>query len=395
MCRGNWRKLAVPLLPVLNLPRFVLILFATCATCLLLIAFINCFVDVNGVYHPVERSRFAAAYVAALRSSPRGLIFVPYERSVKLALLRSTDADCYLTGSSQEMQMTLGNFAPAAPRCESLINIAVSGATFEDLITHIGELARHAGLRTLYVGIGPWMLRRGADPRWTEERAALRRACAELGLPSAMYRQTISDRLKVLRNAINSDYLRRNLQALLDRRPLIGAVDQLGDADDVMRPDGSFQYSRQFLGDKPPPPQSVGDGSYNIGQPYADAAVVEDMTAALTVLARRGVHVVFLFAPYHPKVLSCRREQVCESMATVVGAVRVLASRVGADVLGSFDPAVFGLTWRDFYDDMHVSAEALGRLRWSSSTTAPITVSPSRVDGTADGIPPHSSTKTH
>ena len=334
-------------------------------TCLLVIACVNCIIDVNGVYHPTER-RLAADYVTALRTSPRGLVFSPHERSVKLALLRSTDSDCYITGSSREMQLTLGNFAPAVSRCHSLINIAVSGASFEDLITHTGELARHAGLRTLYVGISPWMFRRRADARWTEEREALLHACAELGLPSTAYRPTVLDRLKLVRNAINGEYLWRNLQALLDRRPLIVTADQLEDADAVMRPDGSFRYSRQFLVGKPPPPQAVGDGAYKIGQPYADPVVIEELGTALTVLARRGAHVVFVFAPYHPNVMRCRRADVCASMATVVRAVQGLAGRVGADVLGSYDPAVSGLDWRDFYDDMHVSAEALGHLRWAS-----------------------------
>jgi len=94
--------------------------------------------------------------------------------------------------------------------------------------------------------------------------------------------------------------------------------------------------------------------------------VVEDLTIALKVLAHRDVHVVFLFMPYHPEVMSCRSADVCASMAAVVRSVQVLAGRVGGDVIGSYHPAVSGLSWRDFYDDMHVSAEALNRLQWPS-----------------------------
>jgi hypothetical protein len=53
----------------------------------------------------------------------------------------------------------------------------------------------------------------------------------------------------------------------------------------------------------------------------------------------------------------------------VTVAVRELASRIGAQVLGSYDPALSDLSWRDFYDDMHISADALGRTSWPSALT--------------------------
>jgi hypothetical protein len=349
--------------------RYLATLLGAAASCLLAIASINCIVDINGVYHPAERSRSAADYVAALRASTDGLVFIPYERPVKLALLRSTDADCYVTGSSQQMQLTLDNFAPAHASCRSLVNITESAATFEDLLTQIGELADHPGLRRLYVGVAPWMLRRGADARWTEERMALQHACTRLGLDASRYRLALTDRLKLLHNAINSDYLWRNLQSLPDRKALIVAAAQADDADRVMLPDGSFWYSRLYLLAHAPRQQSEGDGSYKIAQPYVSAAVLEELGTALTVLTRRGVQVVFLLAPYHPSVMGCRQPQVCEAMTAVTVAVRELASRIGAQVLGSYDPALSDLSWRDFYDDMHISADALGRTSWPSALT--------------------------
>jgi hypothetical protein len=347
--------------------RYFAMLLVAAATGLFAIACINCIVDVTGVYHPAQRSRVAADFVAALRAAPGGLVFLPYERSVKLALLRSTDADCYVTGASQQMQLTLDNFAPAHASCRRLVNITVSAATFEDLLTHIGELADHAGLRRLYVGVGPWMLRRGADARWTEERIALQHACRRLGLDASRYRLALTDRLKLLHNAINSDYLWRNLQSLHDREALIVPAAQARDADRVMLPDGSFWYSRLYLLAHTPRQESEGDGSYKIAQPYVSPAVLEELGAALSVLTRRGVQVVFLLAPYHPSVMRCRQPQVCEALTAVTAAVRQLASGIDAQVLGSYDPALSGLGWRDFYDDMHISADALDRMSWPSA----------------------------
>ncbi len=344
-------------------------MFAMCVLVLACIVGMNCTVDVSGTFHATRRAEFALKYVRVLLSSRDGLVFSPYERAVKLALLRATQSDCYVTGSSHEMQLRLENFSPARTAgCRQLVNIAISGASFEDLVTQIGEMLEQPGLRAVFVGIGPWMLRRGADQRWTEERAVLLGDCVQLGIHASQFSITPKDRLKLVYSAINWEYLGRNLHALVrEKAPFVPADERTAD-DAVMLPDGALRYSAQFLADKPPPPQLVGDGSYKIAKPYADPTVLHDLFAAGSMLERRGVQVTFLFMPYHPKVMGCSNAAVCEAMRAVEHAMSRLGAQIGAQLIGSYDPAASGLEWRDFFDDMHVSTQALGELRWPIRT---------------------------
>lgn len=350
--------------------RAYLALFALAATLPLgVVAAVNFIVDTKGVYAGESRGRAVSVYVDALLASPAGLVVSPYERPIKLELARRAPVDCAVTGSSHEMQAGIDVLPPARQRCRALVNLAVSGGGYEDLITQLGVLADRGDIRTLYVGVAPWLLRRGADIRWSDLSREYQAARQRLELPAVDTGSALAERLA---NLVNGRYFLRNLEHVQKvgwRRPkdvLKAAQADFANiaADEALTmPDGSHRYSRSYLATKPPPPSALSDGGYKIAQPYVEPAVMRELEAALSVFVRRGVHVTFVLSPYHPAVMSCGNPRVCSAFGEVEDAVAALSRRLGGDVLGGYDGRRFGLTNDDFYDEMHLARAAFLRLR--------------------------------
>src|SRR5215510_3137802 len=186
----------------------------------------NLAIDVNGIYRPhnLEMARAVSDYVAQLRASEAGLLFVAPERSIKIELARQTDADCLVVGSSRAMQIDDQTAPQIFPDCKRTANLAVSGGTFEDLLIMAGILAERPGSRTIYLDVSPWMLRRNADTRWTDHRTLYDRARFMFGLPIQGSGAAPMIDAKLL-NLINADYALYNMRSMLSawRKPSNGS----------------------------------------------------------------------------------------------------------------------------------------------------------------------------
>jgi hypothetical protein len=288
------------------------------------------------------------------------------ERSVKIHLAQQADADCYVIGSSQEMQIDIGTMPFLAEKCQEVINLAVSGATFEDFVTAAGRVANNAHARHVFVGLHPWSFRAEADKRWTEEEQAYVEAREFFGLPKVKI-SGIGDVAR-FRNLINGAYLIRNLEELW-RNVLKGAgplsvksSTEATDTEDIYMRTGRLVYSRSYLSDKPMPLNNIGTGEYKIGAPIFNAAAITEFERILEILNNRGIMVDFFLMPYHPKVLACGKPLVCEALKTIEALVRETARRHGIAVIGGYDPRPFGFQPEDFLDEMHLSAAALSNI---------------------------------
>ena len=124
------------------------------------VAAVNYGVDVNGVYR-TQDSDVVRAYVAKLRTSPDGLVFVPleWERKVKIELVRQSTADCYVWGSSHVKQVDKPTVPQVLGDCRAVINLWESGAAFEDFVAAAGSLVASGRRGRFFVGVDPWLLR--------------------------------------------------------------------------------------------------------------------------------------------------------------------------------------------------------------------------------------------
>ena len=79
-------------------------------------------------------------------------------------------------------------------------------------------------------------------------------------------------------------------------------------------------------------------------------------------LSGEGVYVTVLLVPFAPEVYDAALRLPGRTIADVERDLRASAARAGAQVVGSYDPRVAGVTMRDFFDEDHLRPEALARL---------------------------------
>lgn len=330
------------------------------------VAAINFTVDVNRVYHAGDSGehRQIAAYVDQLRHSAEGMVETRWDRPLKWELAAQSDARCFVLGSSRAMIFGRDALAQLGEHCDSLANLAVSGAGFEDFVTAAGLIADKPSLGSVYVGLDPWTLRFNADARWTQFEALYRQGRQALGLPALPG----GNGWERLTNLLNAQYLRRNLELLsvgsteTPIKAVAAGRANVAETENIVLPDGSLVYSRAYQSRPPPPEAQIPNGSTKIQPPYLDPRTTAEFERVLERLSARGARIVLLLAPYHPKVMRCESDKACEAIRVVEAWARDLAGRRGYGLIGSYDPRRFGLGADMFHDELHMDAAAVARL---------------------------------
>lgn len=347
--------------------RFIIASLGLTASALATIAFFNYSVDISGVYHTedaAEKGR-AISTVNKLLRSPHGVV-QPHrdDRVLKWELARQSEAECFVTGSSRAMLFGREKLAFLGGECNSVANLAVSGAGFEDFVTAAGLIANKPSLKAVYVGIDPWAIRFGSDARYTQFESAYRDGRRLLGLTTKEQHAHWNK----LANLVNGQYLRRNLEVLREGyaaesiKEVHPGWTNVTDIENVLQPDGSLIYSRHYAAAPPPPDGQVGNGSTKIQPPYVDAHVAAEFQQVLDVLHSRGAQVVLLLAPYHPKVMRCDSQKACAALKAVEEWAHALAERNGYQLIGSFDARQYGIGAELFHDELHMDVKAIGHL---------------------------------
>lgn len=336
---------------------------------------VNLAVDVTGVYRSDSAQELARARVYAQRliASPGGLLWEPRERAVKIELARLSEANCYVTGSSREMQIDQTTVPALSPLCPTLVNVGTSGAGIEDFFTMLGLVLAKEKPATMVVGVAPWSLRYNADRGWQQFPDVHAEARTRIGLEAGA--RTDWSRAKLAaENLLSFAYFRRNLDWMHARnsfRPVEVPADESrwGPDDSALRPNGVLAPSRTARSEPPPPDIAVAVRDPRVAQPFVSAQTLADLDRALSHARSRGVRFVFVMPPFHPRVLACQSLDFCNAIADVRRTVLDLARRHAATVLGDFDPACCGVTREDFYDYTHLRPSGLGKImvRWRPS----------------------------
>jgi hypothetical protein len=348
--------------------RYLFVLLGTAVLVVSAGATVNFVVDLQALYGGHNDTSYYDKYARELLNSRFGLVGARYERSIKLRLAQLSDADCYVTGSSREMQIDLDTMPSLASNCRKITNLAVSRGAFEDFVAAAGRVAENPRARRLFIGVQSWGFRERADNWWTEEKEAYLDARRIFGFDN--HTRGATRDWEKFQNLISGEYLQRNLEEVWDKGfkvgsfPSIVQVDQddqpSNSVDQIFRPSGRLQYSRTAISKIPAPVATVGDGSYKLspGVPTFDPLVAAQYRKIAEKLTARGIAIEYLLMPFHPKVWECSKPFVCSSLISIEANVRTLARDQRTKVIGSFDPGRLGLDWRAFMDDMHLDAKA-------------------------------------
>jgi hypothetical protein len=364
--------------------RFFATFVAASAFFLAGVAATNFAIDAAGAFFPWQKSRqnAVAAYVDQLQASTEGLVRMAPDWPIKLELATRSKADCVVIGSSHVMPLNHSRVPLLAERCHQVVNLGVTGGSFEEAVTFLHIVAGKPRDTRLFIEIPPWFLNRIAHVDFADHYD---RARAVFGLPPAPATWGANRWIAL----INFDYLRFNIRETLagrgwkspEARAVVAGGANLTDDDFVSHGDGSHTYPRRILTStlpagyfaqrKPNPPRD----HLPLFEPAARPDRVGDLTHILVRLKERGLAPTLLLMPYHPTYFDCMAPEICRWLETTEAAAVNIARWAGVDVLGSYDPRRLGIGAGDFLDDHHLRLEGFAKMTGAAwgATSGPAT----------------------
>ncbi|HEX9485310.1 MAG TPA: hypothetical protein VF929_12045 [Gemmatimonadaceae bacterium] len=231
--------------------------------------------------------------------------------------------------------------------------------------------------RRLVVNLDPWTLR---DDRsgalWRSLLESRERMFDRLELPHSALRDRIALQVDAWKRLASPEYFRLAVFSFrhYGTRGLHYTVtDRAQNVEKTKAPDGSIvwlPYSEQEtnrLAEEYAAQVRDHTAMYD-GRESFNASGMDVLERFLHYVRRERVEVDLLMAPFHPVVYAELAQVSPSRIVEAEQRYRELAARVGARVIGGFNPAATGMTARDFFDQSHMRPESLARLVAASTT---------------------------
>ena len=259
--------------------------------------------------------------------------------------------EAIVVGSSRVMQLSSKTLD------RNILNLGVSGASLEDLVTLIDQATTKFKPNTLIIGVDPWIFNaRSNQDRWQVLTPEYREALSNLRLKTPGY----SFDRKKYEQLIGYAYTKKSIDYLYQHffEDNIQKVDNLNSDTplmdrDVIRRDGSRVYNLSTAN------KTEGFIAANIGvwldysmTDYEYSAEREEIFKSFLKHYKENYSIFLLLSPYHPMVyreFQSKRPILIE----VEDAVRKIAKQENIEVLGSYNPIEIGCTSMEFHDGSH------------------------------------------
>jgi hypothetical protein len=264
-------------------------------------------------------------------------------------------------------------FSAVAFHSQRFVNAAVSGGRLDDILGVIGlydTLSRRPA--RVIINLDPWTLQpHHTDAGWgalVKSHAAM---LSRLGEPTAEWRERFATTLASFERLASPEYFRLSVFSWRKYGPVgirFVVTDTAQNQEKTKTPDGTLVWSRVT----PPMADSLarayaaeirmGTTPYEGLEKEPDANGLSLLERLVRHLRDEGIAVTILLVPFHPLVFDEFGRRPVNPLRVVEARYRDLASRTGASVVGSYDPAVTGMTADDFFDESHLRPGALVRL---------------------------------
>lgn len=282
----------------------------------------------------------------------------------RLELESLHDPDYLVLGSSRAMLPGGWLFGGSA------VNVAVPGATLEDLVALL-EMSAAIRPRTYVLGVDPWLFNRNNNQNsWQVLGAAYRRGLERIGAVAASAATEGSTAsafaASPLLQLVNLEYFRESVKKLRQkentalRYQLVDASTWTGSGL-LVRPDGSRGYRHQVrtAGEQEQVNRTAGAETKPFGLKQFVALDVERLAIFRKLAAhlRRNGPVILLLMPYHPA--AWQHIGRLEPVIAAEVAIHALAKELDLQVAGSFSPDRAGCPDKTFVDYMHPDESCL------------------------------------
>lgn len=341
----------------MNPKKHIALLCLSCLAVLAAMAAINFTIDPVGVFsnRSIERE-IANDLLAGQGVEIYGNVNDRALQKQRLGLERSAALDYLVLGSSRAM--LVGAWLLGGPT----LNIAVPGATLEDLIALV-DLSSQLRPRSYLLGVDPWIFNRNNNQRsWKALEREYRRGLERIGDKIDAPAVDSDESRSILRfsQLVNFEYFRESLKKLrrkngiLQRYRLVDVSTWSGPGA-LIRPDGSRDYGHRALSLEEQHELDMAaaaeDKPFGLKDFIAlDRERLSTFRKLIAYLHTKG-QVTLLLMPYHPS--SWQRINQIAQVGTVEVEIRSMASDLHLDVLGSYDPRIAGCPNNAFQDYMH------------------------------------------
>lgn len=338
-------RLILVLLPVVSIP------------------IVNYTVDPSHVYDGYDQK-----IVSILQQHPYVINVDPNldERNFKKSLVDSCkeDVDILVLGSSRVMLISEQMF-----NGESLLNLGVSGATYEDVTALLHHYMTSGKCpRKIILGLDPQHFNANiGDTRWM----ALRNDYAAYDSDVLKNSIEIEPNYDKWLNLVSITYFQNALKCI-NRNSVLQPIDSVILGKDIhdgngVGKDGSLIYGSDF--ESRWPIEMSNNNAKNVAYPQWDnytqlsEVEIERWQNLIEYIQGKGIQLYFIRAAYHP-ILYNRLVTDDKYMMMKKGMdyIERLAKINSIELIGSFNPNDDNFKSKDFYDGMHMRQETMERI---------------------------------
>ncbi len=352
--------------------------FIFSTVCLLtLVAFLNFIVDPGSIYlrKILLEKKKKDIYDLYLKSK-FGIHYDGNERFLKLLLAQfSKDKDCVFIGSSHLMQVSYERGEHIREVCTSVLNLGVSGGTFEDIFVFLGALEKYDKIpRKLFIGIDPWTLKPGLDSRYSQFSDYLKFYLDTNNFSADVFADSLGGQSgATLLNLLNLEYTRHTVEYLrrldssfynksdaLYSEVLEDTKDTLSEKPVVLA-DGSYIYSKEHILKSVTGRNYEAEPSYKLSENTINDDSLSFLRKGLKKLKSK-TQVTLVMTPYHFSAFKPKYSEYLKYFKDVNKAVLHLSKELNIEFLGSFWPDQVGCSAEEFYDFMHPKTSCVDKI---------------------------------
>jgi hypothetical protein len=283
-----------------------------------------------------------------------------------LAPLRPERAEVLVLGSSRMQPMPASAFDG-----KRFVNGAMQAGVLDDVFGVYG-LYDVAGRRPnrVVLGVDPWTESWEGAAAWgalADERAMVMR---RVGIPVSPARERLALVTRKARTLATPEYFRLALHSY--RRYGSHGIpwrvtDHAQNTEKTRLPDGTVVWTDVSIEQAAAAARAYAAEGIAHDERFRDlahraAGRESALERFVRYLSGEGVGVTVVLVPLAPEAYDAAVRMPGRTVAEVERELRTVAARAGAQVVGSYDPRVVGVTTRDFFDESHLRPDALARL---------------------------------
>lgn len=291
--------------------------------------------------------------------------------------------DIVVAGSSRVMQIG----EQALPG--RVLNLGVSGASIEDIVSILDMATEALGPKTLLIGLDPWLLNRNSGQRrWLALKSEYELAARKLR-PESMTPGLEKEALFVGKDR-SGESLGDSLYFLyksVNTRSLVADNDSV-EYKHKIRPDGRRVYNLAYT--TKGQDEMARGFSQLMDYSMKRYELSEENLRLLGSMIRHYKtqnHIVLVLAPYHPDMYD-RLKKEFPLYLEIEAIFRKVASEQGVNIVGSYDPSLVGCKEADFFDGIHPNDFCMKKVlqRLADEHITQIVVSPTFRATTKEGL---------